>query len=60
MNAEYRAFPAPENSDTDGMTYREWLIGMALSGFCADSECKDPACMAIQIADEVMAELKKE
>lgn len=54
------AFPSERWS---GMTYRQWLIGMALQGFCAcDSvDANDRAVdLAFDIADKVIDRLADE
>lgn len=59
------AFPiACEKSNyLNGMTYREYLIGQALVGACADNELIDEraaASFAINTADEVLKRLEEE
>lgn len=45
-----------------GMSYREWLIGQALSGYCADPNLdSDQAAKAsVAVADMVLAALDRE
>ena len=38
-------------SYVEGMTYRQWLAGMALSGFCANSNVPNREAMAVEAAD---------
>lgn len=65
---EMPAFPRPgftaeQTESQEGLTYRQWLIGMALVGYNAnpnrdDSSLKTEWC--ISDADEIIAALEKE
>lgn len=47
---------------TSGMTYREWLIGMALQGLCADiasDEFSELAGVACDLADATITEIQE-
>ena len=67
-NADKCAFPWVEGS-AEGLSKREWLVGMALSGLCASSkqvehvptaEARERIVnAAVQIADATLAELEK-
>lgn len=60
--ADMPAFPVFEDCCNDGMTYRYWLIGVALSNF-ASAETRyvhTNAMAAIAHADEVIKLLAKE
>ena len=47
--------PMPTHAYTIGITYRQWLTGMALKGFCASGGSPtDAARDAIACADEVV------
>lgn len=54
----------PNASGAEGMTYREWLIGQALTGIAAAHASNenllvnDAAGMAIKIADRVLDQLR--
>ena len=54
------AFPYDPITHTFGMTYRQWLIGMALQGLCANPNTRGTnnqiiAVWAIQKADAILA-----
>lgn len=58
-----KAFPSHDGGDIyfDGMTYRQWLVGMALSGIVTgdDWTASEAASLAVITADAVLAELEK-
>lgn len=62
------AFPRPGSNGwegVDGMTYREWLIGQALAGLCANPAIVDAAphrvsTWALDQVDNVLKKLQKE
>lgn len=58
------AFPIPDGPEDCGMTYRQWLIGMALMGLTplnhATAGIREIAKMAIACADAVISELDAE
>ena len=55
------AFPVPVPYHADGLTYREWLIGMALVGAASrDTFSTSTAREAIFLADAVLAQLAAE
>lgn len=59
-----KAFPSYDGGDVyfDGMTYRQWLVGMALQGLLAgvpDKRPSDIARWAREHADAVLSELEK-
>lgn len=69
---DFPAFPLIDSfNQTDdcseslyGMTYRQWLVGMALQGFAStesarDTQFNDMAHWAVQAADSALAELEK-
>lgn len=60
------AHPAPDIVDyyTTGMTYRQWLVGMALQGLLASDHKREThydaiASDAVKHADAVLAELER-
>ena len=66
--AERCAFPAENGGYHLGMTYRQWLIGMAMQGFCSNKSTNDGSLASIAFcagisekqADAVIALLDKE
>lgn len=57
-------FPFPSGSlhivEHDGMTYRQWLVGMALQGLLAHGRHpNDAGRYAVESADGAIAELEK-
>lgn len=55
--------PVYPNDHCDGLTFRQWMIGMAIQGFCAcDSvDANDRAVdLAFDIADKVIARMEDE
>lgn len=55
------AFPVPDPYGRPGMTYRQWLIGQALSNIDASNYYpKDAADLAIKVADAVIEKLMVE
>lgn len=56
--------PAFPTNTEQGMTYRQWLIGLALQGLLADPELNLPpedfARKAIDVADALLARLAEE
>jgi hypothetical protein len=62
------AFPQPDDGFRDGtdygMTYRQWLVGMALQGIIANPHShtemtlKQQASHAIEMADSVLLKLE--
>jgi len=65
-NKNYSAFPVPENPYSEGLTKREWMAGIALSGLLANSTINkgytsslDWSKQAVEFADAVLTELEK-
>lgn len=57
------AFPVHPNGPIfRGMSYRQWLVGMAMQGLCASERWneRERALLAVSHADAVIAELEKE
>lgn len=65
---DYAAFPVHSDMEHEsicGMSYRQWLVGMAMQGIAAN-DCstewawKEIAMHAVDAADAVLAELEKQ
>lgn len=63
---DWTAFPSDRSNDTPGMSYREWLAGVALQGILANPRedfarltSVGAAGMAVEYADALVAELAK-
>jgi hypothetical protein len=59
-------FPVADDVEAEGMTYREWLAGLAMRGFLASGKFADipdiPKTVArwsVSHADSLIAELEK-
>ena len=67
--ADKPAYPVPNDAnlnEQEGMTYREWLAGMAMQGFLANGRFADipdipkrVALWSVSHADALIAELEK-
>ena len=61
-NKTQQAFPQDPHAQVPGMTYRQWLVGMAMQGLLAGREWNGEetlASIAVEIADAVQAEEAK-
>ena len=58
MNPNYSAFPQPENADTEGISYRQWMIGQVANGLGhrvgGDWDQEKLASEIITLADEII------
>jgi hypothetical protein len=56
-------FPVADDVEAEGMTYREWLAGMAMQGLLAnsdrDADFEGYAKDSVRFADALIAELEK-
>lgn len=59
----HRAFPNPENSETEGLSKREYFAAAALQGLAGATKAHfadDTAMGAVVLADALIAALNKE